>query len=175
MKKLIASFFIFKSKEVRRLANEENLIPGNKRSKSELREITRKGGIASGKARRRKKELKTIIEQALNSVIPNEKAQKKLESLGFDPTFQSAIALKVVEQAMNGNLKAVELISNISFAGKDSLDRKEQRQRIKAAELTTDEQRTRIELLKVKLDAEKGAKPDTSLMKALLDAVEGGD
>lgn len=76
MKKLIASFFIFKSKEVRRLANEENLIPGNKRSKSELREITRKGGIASGKARRRKKELKTIIEQALNSVIPNEKAQK---------------------------------------------------------------------------------------------------
>ncbi|HEQ7852419.1 TPA: hypothetical protein VH368_001099 [Streptococcus pyogenes] len=56
-----------------------------------------------------------------------------------------------------------------------SLDRKEQRQRIKAAELTTDEQRTRIELLKVKLDAEKGAKPDTSLMKALLDAVEGGD
>ncbi|HER9030989.1 TPA: hypothetical protein VM907_001862, partial [Streptococcus pyogenes] len=101
--------------------------------------------------------------------------QKKLESLGFDPTFQSAIALKVVEQAMNGNLRAVELISNISFAGKDSLDRKEQRQRIKAAELTTDEQRTRIELLKVKLDAEKGAKPDTSLMRALLDAVEGGD
>ncbi|HEQ5517817.1 TPA: hypothetical protein VHD04_001455, partial [Streptococcus pyogenes] len=99
------------------MANEENLIPGNKRSKSELREITRKGGIASGKARRRKKELKTIIEQALNSVIPNEKAQKKLESLGFDPTFQSAIALKVVEQAMNGNLRAVELISNISFAG----------------------------------------------------------
>ncbi|HER9031035.1 TPA: hypothetical protein VM885_001928, partial [Streptococcus pyogenes] len=49
------------------MANEENLIPGNKRSKSELREITRKGGIASGKARRRKKELKTIIEQALNS------------------------------------------------------------------------------------------------------------
>ncbi|HFN2875605.1 TPA: hypothetical protein ACHDD6_001391 [Streptococcus pyogenes] len=100
------------------MANEENLIPGNKRSKSELREITRKGGIASGKARRRKKELKTIIEQALNSVIPNEKAQKKLESLGFDPTFQSAIALKVVEQAMNGNLRAVELISNISLQEK---------------------------------------------------------
>lgn len=141
MKKLIASFFIFKSKEVRRLANEENLIPGNKRSKSELREITRKGGIASGKARRRKKELKTIIEQALNSVIPNEKAQKKLESLGFDPTFQSAIALKVVEQAVGGNLRAVELIASISTNNKDSLDKKEQRERIKALELENDRRR----------------------------------
>nr|WP_227868832.1 hypothetical protein [Streptococcus pyogenes] len=123
---------------MRRLANEENLIPGNKRSKSELREITRKGGIASGKARRRKKEFKIIIEQALNSIIPNEKAQKKLENLGFDPTFQSAIALKVVEQAMNGNLRAVELISSVSFAGKDSLDKKEQKERIRALQLEND-------------------------------------
>lgn len=123
------------------MANEENLIPGNKRSKSELREITRKGGIASGKARRRKKELKTIIEQALNSVIPNEKAQKKLESLGFDPTFQSAIALKVVEQAVGGNLRAVELIASISTNNKDSLDKKEQRERIKALELENDRRR----------------------------------
>ncbi|HGK7864624.1 TPA: stress-induced protein, partial [Streptococcus pyogenes] len=118
--------------------NDDNLIPANKRSESERREIAKKGGIASGKSRRRKKELKTIIEQALNSVIPNEKAQKKLESLGFDPTFQSAIALKVVEQAMNGNLRAVELISNISFAGKDALDKKEQRERIKSLQLEND-------------------------------------
>ncbi|HGA4454308.1 TPA: hypothetical protein ACISRL_001768 [Streptococcus pyogenes] len=120
------------------MANDDNLIPANKRSESERREIAKKGGIASGKSRRRKKELKTIIEQALNSVIPNEKAQKKLESLGFDPTFQSAIALKVVEQAMNGNLRAVELISNISFAGKDILDKKEQRERIKSLQLEND-------------------------------------
>lgn len=66
------------------------------------------------------------------------KHKKKLESLGFDPTFQSAIALKVVEQAMNGNLRAVELISNISFAGKDALDKKEQRERIKSLQLEND-------------------------------------
>ncbi|HFH9662992.1 TPA: stress-induced protein, partial [Streptococcus pyogenes] len=69
---------------------------------------------------------------------PNEKAQKKLENLGFDPTFQSAIALKVVEQAMNGNLRAVELISSVSFAGKDSLDKKEQKERIRALQLEND-------------------------------------
>ncbi|HEL1011415.1 TPA: terminase [Streptococcus equi subsp. ruminatorum] len=42
------------------------------------------------------------------------------------------------------------------------------------SELATDEQRTRIELLKVKLDAEKGAKPDTHLMEKLLEVVEDG-
>lgn len=41
--------------------------------------------------------------------------------------------------------------------------------------LAAEEQRTRIELLKVKLNAEKGAKPDTSLMEALLGAVESED
>ena len=31
------------------MANEQNLIPNNKRTPSELGEMTRKGGIASGK------------------------------------------------------------------------------------------------------------------------------
>lgn len=41
--------------------------------------------------------------------------------------------------------------------------------------LVTEEQRTRIDLLKIRLEAEKGSSPDTSLMKALLDVVEGDD
>ncbi|HES5856679.1 TPA: stress-induced protein, partial [Streptococcus pyogenes] len=61
--------------------------------------------------------------------------------LGFDPTFQSAIALKVVEQAVGGNLRAVELIASISTNNKDSLDKKEQRERIKALELENDRRR----------------------------------
>ena len=36
----------------------ENLVPTNKRSKEEARELGRKGGIASGKARRERKTLK---------------------------------------------------------------------------------------------------------------------
>ena len=36
------------------MANEQNLIPANKRSKSEARENGSKGGIASGKSRRKK-------------------------------------------------------------------------------------------------------------------------
>ena len=43
--------------------NEENLIPMNERSESEVRELGRKGGIKSGEARREKKLFKEAIEK----------------------------------------------------------------------------------------------------------------
>lgn len=41
--------------------------------------------------------------------------------------------------------------------------------------LVTEEQRQRIELLKIKIESIQGSKSDTSLMEALLNAVKGGD
>ena len=41
--------------------------------------------------------------------------------------------------------------------------------------LITEEQRQRIELLKIKIESNQDSKSDTSLMTALLDAVKGGD
>ena len=58
MKKPKCSSSNFKKEVV--MANEQNLIPFNKRSKSEAREINKKGGIASGEARRRKRQLGEI-------------------------------------------------------------------------------------------------------------------
>lgn len=53
--------------------NEENLIPISERSPEEVREMGRKGGIASGQARREKKLFKEAIEkklgQSLDSMI----------------------------------------------------------------------------------------------------------
>ncbi len=43
------------------MAANDNLIPQNKRTKEEQREIARKGGIASGKARKERKTLKERI------------------------------------------------------------------------------------------------------------------
>ena len=43
------------------MANEKNLIKNSERTPSELREITTKGGIASGKARRKKAEFKKAL------------------------------------------------------------------------------------------------------------------
>ena len=47
------------------MANEQNLIPNHERTPSELREITQKGGIESGKSRRRKKALRTALKEAV--------------------------------------------------------------------------------------------------------------
>ncbi len=45
--------------------HSENLIPNSARTPEELREITRKGGIASGKARREKKLMSSIYAEFL--------------------------------------------------------------------------------------------------------------
>lgn len=46
--------------------NDSNLIPNTERSPSELREMGRKGGIASGKARRRKRDLQKLAKMLLD-------------------------------------------------------------------------------------------------------------
>lgn len=43
----------------------ENLIPNSKRTPDELRKMTKKGGKASGKTRRRQKALRMILKEAL--------------------------------------------------------------------------------------------------------------
>lgn len=45
--------------------NADNLIPNSKRSPKELREMTRKGGIASGKARRAKRDMRERMKMML--------------------------------------------------------------------------------------------------------------
>ena len=49
--------------------NEDNLIPFEERTEEELREMRRKGGINSGKARREKKLFKEAIEKKLHKNI----------------------------------------------------------------------------------------------------------
>lgn len=116
------------------MANEDNLIHNSKRSPSEVRENGRKGGIASGKSRRKKANLKN----ALNTILTAEatsKTAKILEELGFDNTNEMAIMLSLTQQAMKGNVRAIELINKMATSEKDELDRKEQRARIKALEI----------------------------------------
>lgn len=56
-----------RTKRERRLTvNNSNLIPNTERSPEELREMGRKGGIASGKARRRKRDLQKLAKMLLD-------------------------------------------------------------------------------------------------------------
>lgn len=58
--------------------NEQNLIPTSQRTKNEQREIARKGGIASGEARREKKLAKQIAIDILNEQTTITKDGRKL-------------------------------------------------------------------------------------------------
>lgn len=77
--------------------NEENLIPMSERSKSEVRELGKKGGIASGEARREKKLLKDLLEDALSKGTETDNEYVN-------------ITLALIREANKGNVKAYEVI-----------------------------------------------------------------
>lgn len=71
------------------MANEQNLIPFNKRTEREQREYARKGGKKSGEVRRKRKAMKEQAELLLslpfNIIDKNGNELKRvLESLGID-------------------------------------------------------------------------------------------
>lgn len=102
------------------MANEQNLIPNSKRSPSELREQTRKAGIASGKARREKKAMKETLEVLLSMSLESGKSVdiegvKNIAALkGRNISVQEAIMLKQIEKAIEGDTKAAEYIRDTS-------------------------------------------------------------
>lgn len=108
--------------------NEQNLIPQNKRTKSEQREIAQKGGVASGVARREKKALKTTLEMLLSMPIEDGKLEdvdkiKSLASLGGkNISVQEAIVLKALQLALNGDIKAFNAIADILKQGTSESD-----------------------------------------------------
>lgn len=124
------------------MANEQNLrVP----SSEEAREIGRKGGIASGKARRRKADLKRAFNTILKADVANENISKQLESLGFEATNEMALAMVMMQKAMKGNVKAFEQIARlVAIDTKDSLDRKEQRERITAIQLGNERLKSQV-------------------------------
>ena len=128
------------------MANEQNLIPANKRSKSEARKNGSKGGIASGKARRKKANLKKAFETILQADVASPNVKKQLEDLGFDTTNEMALAMVMMQNAMKGNVRAFEQISKLTTTdAKDSLDKKEQKERIKALELENEKRKITLE------------------------------
>ena len=145
------------------MANDQNLkVPSSK----EARENGKKGGVASGKARRKKANLKKAFETILQAEVASPNVKKQLEELGFDSTNEMALAMVMMQKAMKGNVRAFEQISKLTTTdAKDALDKKEQKARIKRLEL--DNKKREQEL--------SGSRSDTSLMESLLDAVKGGD
>lgn len=95
----------------------ENLIPMNKRTEEEQKEIARKGGKASGAARRRKRDAKSAAQLILN--LPAvENVERNLKALGVldeeDCTNLVAIMARAYDKAMTGDVNAMRFLCEMA-------------------------------------------------------------
>ena len=96
------------------MANEENLIPFG--SAEEARESGRKGGIASGVARRRKRSLKESADLFLSLPVADQKQWNKIAKQGVDPEDvdnQMAIIVGLSMKAAKGDSKAAKVLFDL--------------------------------------------------------------
>ena len=106
-------------------------------SSEEARKYGRKGGIASGKARREKADLKKKVNQILEMDVFSPQLKETLEEKGLSATNQTAVVTVLLQKALKGDMRAIELLAkmNGNEGTKDSLDKKEQKERVKAMQL----------------------------------------
>ena len=94
----------------------QNLKPIKERTSSELREMTRKGGIASGKARQEKKTMRQLAEICLNAKLTKPEIEAKLKEAGLPATYGGQMLFNAVQMAgRNSNMLRVvlELIGEV--------------------------------------------------------------
>jgi hypothetical protein len=99
--------------------NQDNLIPNSQRTPEELREITRKGGIASGKARRAKRDRHKRIQELFALAVKDPKLKANLEKMGIDVTDAdletAADARVMVELLRKGDYKAWQAMKQEAY------------------------------------------------------------
>ena len=119
--------------------NEKNLIQNSNRSRAEVEKVQSKGGINSGKSRRRNRDIKQKM-KALLELPAAANDREQLEALGVDPDDmdnEMVLAMAMFLEAAGGNVKAFEKV--MQLIGKDigheelALKKKELRMKEKAA------------------------------------------
>lgn len=134
------------------MANERNLVPNSARTPSERRENASKAGIASGKARRRKKSLKQKM-QLLLSLPPAENDQTELSAMGVDPDDmdnEMVLVKALFIAAAEGDTKAFDRIQDVlgrSVAREELALKKQEAKRRAAAGEDTQAMKKAVELL----------------------------
>ncbi|MGN0357101.1 MAG: hypothetical protein ACI4E0_04695 [Blautia sp.] len=95
------------------MANNENLIPFNKRTESEQRKIRSAGGKASGESRRRKADMRSTMNRLLTMKVEVEGLSDILRTDGCESTYEEIITMAMIQQAAMGNVKAFHEIKEI--------------------------------------------------------------
>lgn len=92
-----------------------NLVPLDRRTKDEQREIARKGGLQSGKNKREKKRMSELLEAALEAVLRDKdgNAIKSPDDPRRKLTRKEAGMIKLAAKVANGDLKSIELAAKM--------------------------------------------------------------
>ncbi len=134
--------------------NEKNLVPNSERSPSELREMRKNGGRKSGETRRRKKALKSLMNDLLSGDIVNDEIYNRTIDMGCnDPTYGAAVVAAMVRQAALGDTKAFNAIVDLIGEGSSG-------ERVKL-------QKKQVALQEKKLSGEEEQTPDDGFLSAL--------
>ena len=97
------------------MAGYENIRDANsKRTPEERRELAKKAGQASGKARRRKANFQKTLNLLLTAEIDNEEWKPVLESLGVECTLESALLMAQIKAALDGDTRAAKFVAQYS-------------------------------------------------------------
>ena len=123
------------------MGNEKNLIPNSERTPSKLREMTKKGGQASGAARRKKRDIKNILSTMLE--------QKTLDENGVEITQSEAMAATLISISKDKThkqcIQAQSLIYRLTGQDQTAEDKKKTKLMLKQLEKD-------IELTQKKID-----------------------
>lgn len=134
--------------------NDKNLVPFGERTESEQREIRQAGGIKSGETRRRKKALKSLMNDLLSSDIVNDEIYNSAVDMGCNnPTYGAAVVAAMVREAALGDTKAFNAIVDLIGEGSSG-------ERVKL-------QKKQVELQERKLAGEEEQTPDDGFLSAL--------
>lgn len=118
------------------MANKRNLVQFSGRSREEVEEINRRGGKASGEARRKKADFRKTLNAWLTAEIDSPEWSPVLEALGLDSTLESAVTGAMIKEALSGNVKAFEAIAKYSGqSAQTEVDDQEQEAKIKGMSL----------------------------------------
>lgn len=97
------------------MANEENLRPYGTIPEEEHRELSAKGGRASGVAKRKAKNMREAARFLLEAPLLDDPATAAaLEALGLQADQQSAILLKAIDQARRGDMESARYARDTS-------------------------------------------------------------
>lgn len=98
------------------MANEQNLIPFNKRTENEQREYAKKGGQKSGEVRRKRKAMKEQMEMLLSLPFKQPKQLNFMKDLGIEEDEidnQMALIVAMYGKALKGDVQAFNTIREV--------------------------------------------------------------